>query len=197
MNLAAWRDLIWYFNIAATALLLVRLVVQGLYRSYPLLLGYFLVDLAAESVLVSLGPNSPAYFYAYLAGQAIKLGLAVSVVLELYHLALAGHPALAKFGRRAAGYMMLLLAVIAVVGLYFGPPVPPGRGPALHYFLSFERTMDSVLAAFLIVISLFMLWFPLRIRRNAALYLGGFVAYFLAHGPALLAMNAWPPYTPV
>ena len=127
MNLADWRDLIWYLNIAATALLLGQLVVQRLYRSYPLLLGYFLVDLALEIALVLLGPNSPPYFYTFLGGQAIKLVLVTWVVLELYRLALVGHPALSKFGRRAAGYVLLVLAGVAGAGLYFGPPVPPRR----------------------------------------------------------------------
>jgi hypothetical protein len=90
---------------------------------------------------------------------------------------------------------MLLLAGVAAAGLYFGPSVPPRRWPPLHYFLSFERTMDSVLVVLLIVISLFLLWFPLKIRRNAALYIGGFVGYFLARAGALLAMNTWPAYT--
>jgi len=196
MNLTGWLNLIWYLNIAATALLLVQLVAQRLQRSYPLLVAYFLLDLAQEIVGLWVIPNSRPYFYTYLGGQALKLILAVLVVLDLTRLALAGHPALAKFGRSAAGYVMLLLAAVASVGLYFGPPVAPQRSPALHYFLSFEHSMDSILAAYLILISLFMLWFPVAIRRNAALYIGGFVAYFLNRGAALLAMNTWPTRTP-
>src|SRR5262249_44652733 len=99
MNLADWRDLICYFNIAATALLLVQLAIHGLYRSYRLLFAYFLADLLQEMLGLFLAPNSVGYFYTYLGGQAIKLILAVWVVLELYRLALERHPALAKFGR--------------------------------------------------------------------------------------------------
>ena len=53
MNLAAWSDLIWYLNIAATTVLLGQFVLQRLYRSYPLLFGYFLVDLAQDAVALN------------------------------------------------------------------------------------------------------------------------------------------------
>ena len=81
-------------NIAPTTVLLGQFVLQRLYRSYPLLFGYFLVDLAQDVVALLLTPNSRPYVYTYLGGQAVKLVLAVLVVLELYRLALAGHPAL-------------------------------------------------------------------------------------------------------
>jgi hypothetical protein len=169
--------------------------VQWLHRSYPLLLVYFLADFAQEMVALQMPPTSRAYFYTYLGGQALKLVLAALIVLDLTRIALSGHPALARFGHRTAGYLMLLLAGIACAGLYLGPAVPPKRYPALHYFLSFERTMDSVLVVFLIVISLFLLWFPLKLRRNAALYIGGFVAYFLVRTMATLAADGWPALT--
>jgi hypothetical protein len=40
----------------------------------------------------------------------------------------------------------------------------------------------------------FIAWFPVRLAKNFAWYLGGFSAYFLARWLGLLALDAYPEY---
>jgi hypothetical protein len=76
--------------------------------------------------------------------------------------------------------------------------VPPGQSPLLHHFFAFERTMDACLLIFLLLIGFFITWFPVRLKRNVALYIGGFLIYSLARSSGLLLLNilpsqfAWP-----
>jgi hypothetical protein len=124
-----------------------------------------------------------------MVGQAVKIVLVVFVVLELYRLALAGQPALAKYGQETAGVALATAACVASLGLLVDSTVPPGRSVILYRFFSFERTMDTWILILLVVICLFMTWFPVRMKRNVAFYLGGFMFHFFARPAGLLLLN--------
>jgi hypothetical protein len=190
--LAQWLSAIWYLNLAATLALIVSLATNGLFRIYRCLFAYLVADATQTLILVAVSRRKNLYAYIYLAAQLLKLLLAVFVVLELYRLALAGRPALARFGQNTVSYWLAAAAAIAALGLALDRAVPPGGSPILHYFNSFERTMDAWLLIFLVLISCFMAWFPVRVKRNGGLYMAGFVIYFLSRFIGLLWSNKVP-----
>ena len=51
--------------------------------------------------------------------------------------------------------------------------------------------MDGTTALFLIIISIFMAWFPVRMRRNVILYAGGFIVWSLSRSAAVHVVNQW------
>lgn len=187
-----WLDWAAYLDLAAIIGLIVSLVLNRLYRVYRCFFAYMAADALETVVGLAFFGDHNLYAYIYLAGQFLKLILAVFVVLELYRLALQGHPALAKFGRNTVAYVLIAAALVAAAGLTLDRYVPPGRSPILHRFFSFERTMDVWLMIFLILISLFMTWFPVRLSRNRVLYITGFVLYFLSRSAGLLLINLEP-----
>jgi hypothetical protein len=191
-----WLDWAGYLDLAAIIALIVSLSVNRLYRVYRCFFAYMAAD-ALEGIAAltffSQNHRKNLYAYLYLAGQFIKLILAVFVVLELYRVALQGHPALAKFGRNTVAYLLTAAAAVAAAGLMLDRYVPPGHSLILSRFYSFERTMNAWLLIFLIVISLFMTWFPVRLKRNSVLYIAGFVIYFLSRSAGLLLINLYPP----
>ncbi len=182
---------VWYLNIGATLVLVFRLALNGLIRVYRWLFLYMLADTLQQMVRLPFQFNENRSAEIYMVGQAAKTVIAVFVVLELYKLALAERPALAKFGRNTVGYVLAGAAVIALGGLILDPSVPPVSSKILYHFYSFERTMDVWVLIFLLLISLFMTWFPVRMKRNVAFYIGGFVVFFFARFIHLLrAMKA-------
>jgi len=181
-----------YLNLAAILGLVASLLLNGLYRVYCFFFAYMAADALQTVAGLAFFGDHNLYAYIYLGGQSVKLILAVFVVLELYHVALRGHPALAKFGRNTVGYVLIAAALLAVAGLMWDRHVPAGRSPILHRFNSFERTMDEWLVIFLVLISLFMTWFPVRLNRNSVLYIAGFVMYFLSRSAGLLLTNVDP-----
>jgi hypothetical protein len=190
-----WLDWAVYLDLAAIIGLIVSLSVNGLFRVYPCFFAYMTADALegiAAQVFFAGNHHNNFYAYFYLAGQFVKLILSVFVVLELYRVALQGHPALARWGRNTVAYVLVIAAAVAVAGLTIDRYVPPGHSAILHRFNSFERTMDTWLVIFLILISLFMTWFPVRLKRNSVLYIVGFVIYFLSRSAGLLLLNLYP-----
>ncbi len=53
--------------------------------------------------------------------------------------------------------------------------------PYLRLFHLFEQTMNGTIAIFLILISFFMTWFPVRLRRNVIAYISGFIVWTLTN----------------
>src|SRR5215471_3717744 len=191
MRLSLAEQILWYLNIAAVLFLLVRLQVQRLSRIYPSLFCYFLVDALQQVVAVAFARRRTVYGEIYFVGQAAKIALAIWVVLELYQLALAQQPALARFGRRTLDYLFALAVVAGLVNFFYtGFVAAPGNYPT--GFFRLESTIDLVTLVVLVLITVFLLWFPVRSTRNVAFCLGGFVLYSFQRWAGLLLAAIWP-----
>src|SRR6185295_3076613 len=55
-----------------------------------------------------------------------------------------------------------------------------------------ERTIDSTILMVLLFISGFLLWFPVRVRRNIVVYMTGFVLFYFFRSAGLLVTNLLP-----
>jgi hypothetical protein len=181
----------FYVNVIAKAALTLRLFLSGLHAVYRSFFLYLAFDLT-ESVILAIVPFDTEYRNIYMAGHGIKVILGVLVVMELYRVALAGQPALSAYGQRTVAYFLVAAMLLAAGGLRLDSSIPAGQPVILHYFLSFERTMDAWLMGFLVIISLFMGWFPVRVKRNVVFYIAGFVLYFFSRSTGLLLTNMLP-----
>jgi hypothetical protein len=189
---AHWLSAVWYLNLAATVALALNLARTGLHRVYRFLFVYLAMDAAQTVDLMPLRTHRKAYAWNYVFTQPVKVLLAIFVILELYRVALAQRPALARFGRDTVGCVLAAAAAGAFSLLMLDSSIPRGQDKVLHRLYSFERTMDIWMLIFLIAISAFMAWFPVRMTRNGALYIAGFVVYFLARASGLLLVNLAP-----
>jgi hypothetical protein len=192
--LAQWLHSLWILNLLGALALALNLARNGLYRTYQFLFAYLLADVAQDVALMVLPSHSNAYGYTYAFTQPIKTVLAVLVVLELYQVALAQRPALARFGRNTVGCLLAGAAAAALCFSFVDASIPTGGSLILHVLNTVERTMDLGMMVFLVVISLFIAWFPVRVTRNGALYIGGLLVYFLARATGLLLTNLVPPW---
>ena len=121
--------------------------------------------------------------------------LGVVLAIRLWKLALLGYPALARFGRQIAIYMLLTALSLAVVGLLLEPATPRGQNPTVHSLQAIEGAVDSMVLVFLVAAVLFLLWFPVKVRRNVAVCIGGFVFYLFHRWAGLLLVNLYPKYS--
>lgn len=192
---AHWLNAIWSLNLVATVALALNLVRTGLVSVYRFLFVYLAADVAQTIPLMLLRSHRKSYSWTYVHTQPVKVVLAIFVILELYRVALAQRPALARFGRDAVGYILAAAAVGALALLMLDSSVPPGQPKVLHLLFSFERTMDEWMLLFLIVIRVFMTWFPVRMTRNGAIYVAAFAIYFLARAAGLLLVNVVPDFS--
>jgi hypothetical protein len=180
---------LWYLNMAAAAVLSVRLYFQRLAGIYPFLIAYLLAQSLEQILELAFGQGRHRNTYAriYFTGQGVKVVLIILVVLELFDRALMQQPALAKFGRRMLGYSFSLAVGIGLVNLL----LDTGANSFLDGFLRLERSVDLVAFILLIVMSGFLLWFPVRAHRNAVYWLAGFMIYLFFRWTGLLLGNLW------
>jgi hypothetical protein len=200
MNFSTAEDLLWYLNIIAGAWLVFRLIRQHLWPVYRFLFAYLLCDIAQQiaglTVRAVLAKPGPAYSDIYFGGQAVKLVLSVFIVLELYELSLSSHGAIAAYGKKMASYALLAVCALAALQLILAPPreVPRVNDLLRQYLWAYERTVDLALLLLLLGMIGFLTWFPVKIAKNYAYYLGGFSTYFLARWIGLFAVGGFPQY---
>jgi hypothetical protein len=183
-----------YLNGAIDVCLLIQLLRYRLIRTYCWLFGYFLADVLQILLLIRLPSRSAWYGHIYFGGQAVKAALGVALAIRLWRLALRGYPALARFGRQIVIYMLLAAISVAAVGLLLEPATPRGQNPVAHTLQAIEGAVDSMVLAFLGAAVLFLLWFPVKVRRNVAVCIGGFVFYWFQRWAVLLLLNWYPGY---
>jgi len=91
--------------------------------------------------------------------------------------------------KKTVGYVLGAATLIAAVGLMIDSKIPAIQPRLLHTFHRLERTMNLVFLLFLLLIAIFMTWFPVRLKRNAAVYLGVYFFYFVAREVGLVWIN--------
>ena len=174
---------------ALTAAVLVKLYLTGLIGIYKLLFAYLALDFCSSIAGLFIPYRSTAYGNYYFSAQTLKILLAAFMLVEIYSLALERHPALAQFVRSAVGYILGAAALIPLIFLFAGHS---GKAhPYMRAFLFFEQTMDATMAMFLILISAFIAWFPVRMRKNVIIYIGGFIVWSLSRSALVHVINLW------
>jgi len=186
-----WEKGILWLTLGLTAAVLVRLWSSGLINIYKLFFCYFAVDFLSTLAALTIPYNTKRYGDAYFTCQTLKILIAAFMLVEIYALALERTPALAQFGRNTVAYILGATAVIPLIGLWLAHLLSAGAHPLLRLFYLFEQTMDGTMAIFLIIISIFMAWFPVRMRRNVIVYIGGFIVWSLSRSTYAYILNRW------
>jgi len=182
----------FYLNVVAELGLLYRLIRCRLYGTYRSLFLYLLLQVVESIALLTAGQGTWLYVYIYWGAQSLNIFVALYVVQDLFHIALAEHPAIASFGRRSVLAAMVLAAGVALVGITLDATVLPGHYWGIQRFLTFERTMNFVILIFLLLISILLLWFPVEVRRNIVVYISGFLLFAASRSSGLLLLNLLP-----
>ena len=176
--LAKATEWLLYASIAGTLLLIGVLAKRGLQRVYRWFFIYQVFN-AVESC-VALVPVQQRYMIGrYAISHTFKTILTALVVLEIYRLTLHERKALAQFGRNMVGYALGLSFLASLLRLLFYGSVPADKA-VLFYVLAIEGVVDSTILGFLCLMGIFLLWFPVRIRKSLVAYFLGYVFYFSA-----------------
>lgn len=183
---------LFYLNFMAQLVLLYRLLHSRLYRIYLSLFLYWLLQALPSVALMAIPIHSHPYVYVYWGAQTINVLMAVFVVQDVYRIALLEHPAVASFARRTVLAAMAIAAIVALSGITLDSTILAGQSRAVHRFATFERSMNIVILLFLLLISVLLLWFPIRVRRNIVVYISGFVLFSASRSFGLLLYNLRP-----
>lgn len=176
-----WENGVWYLVIALTGAVFVKLSLTGLFKIYKLLYCYLGLSLFSSLIALTIPYDSPTYGILYISSETARILLAAVLVVEVYSLALENTPALARFGRNIVGYILIAAMVVPAVAVFLDNSGSREPYPYLRLFHLFEQTMNGTIAIFLILISFFMTWFPVRLRRNVIAYISGFIVWTLTN----------------
>jgi hypothetical protein len=174
------ESLVWYLNTAAALLVAIKFLAAGLGRSYPVLAVY-LVSLPARSLLLmALQANQYLYGWVYIITSPMLSLLTAWAGLEIYRLVLEAYSGLSVLGRRSLAATAAVGGAIAFLTVQMGLQVPNEPYPTLRLFFLLDSWVSGVVLFFLVTLTGFVLWFPVPLRRNVAVYSFGLCAKLAA-----------------
>ena len=168
-----------YLYLVLATVLLWKLHATGLATTYRRLFFYLAFDFLFTLGGFAFTQNQFWSGIFYFSGQTIKIVIAAFVLIEIYARALENTPALAQYGRNMVAYILGASALLPLVLLLIDRT--PSRYWELAAFFRLEQTMGAAMGIFLIILTAFLLYFPVRMKRNVLFYASGFTAWALVH----------------
>ncbi len=171
-------------SLLAAAILVVRLLVTGLWRHYPIFFWYFVFRIPNSVwplVIENPGPTN-LYEHVYIATEPITWIFHVLVVVELYRLVLQRYRGIYSLLRWAMYGSVAVGVTISVLTLL--PKIKPHASldsRLLGIFFATQRGIDFALAVFLILILFFLSQFPVQLNRNILLHASLYTVFFLGN----------------
>ena len=196
-----WIFLSQYADIVLASILVLRLLSLRLHRIYVILAVFVAYD-AVQSViaLLELATRNPQVDDRVI--WMIMRSLAWVVSLWMVHSLLAAIlqklPGISRLSRILFKGVFLgatTLALLTAIPEYVrrGSSEADSVNRALVIGLALERAISIAALLVLLVMLVFILWFPVQMPRNLAVFSGGLVVYFGAN-TALLLMLTYLPY---
>ena len=182
-----WQVALLGCNIVAFATLFLRVVSTRQIKSYPALVSWLGFNIALGFVPLFVHMDVLFYYWFFIAVESCSLMLYLFTVLELYGKVLKGLPGLASTARIVIQVVVPASAIVAlaVLGLERLPVVS-----YLDWFYRIDGTVITTLLFFVLMITGFMVWFPVRIARNTVVYSLGYAAYLLPKAASLFLRNS-------
>jgi hypothetical protein len=165
------------------ACLVMRLLASGLAHLYKYFFCYLLVQLLETLLPFTL--HGDLYGWAFLAFQCIKLCFYVLIIFELYAVLLRDLEGIARLARR---YSVVALGISMVLSVLVVTALPLPHNPLRKLFY-IEIPIISSLVLFMLLIAVFLAYYPVPLHRNALVYSIGYVVYFISKTALLFIYN--------
>jgi hypothetical protein len=170
--------------LAQTVLLIIlvaRLWSADLYRIYPFFFGYLLAELLRIAIMSMIPFNGRAYPTFWVVTELIVDCFYTLIVVELYRVVLRDLQGIATTSRR----YITRTVVVAILGsllLLLLEEAP--KNPVSATFVV-DRAIVFSLVIFILLVSVFLVYYPVRLSRNVVFYSIGYAVYFLTKATAL------------
>ncbi|MBV9035390.1 MAG: hypothetical protein JO182_12955, partial [Acidobacteriaceae bacterium] len=184
-----WELIVQCSNLALGILLIIRLFSTKLYKVYKPFCIFLITDLIiiASWVLSAAFKPFSGHFYllTWLIVQPLVWLFTLLMVYSLLERILVQLPGVLRLSKRVLHGTFLLAILIGLVSAWFEYRAPGfifQRENLLTRFwvteLVFDRVVASTALLSLVAILIFLLWFPITIPRNLAVFSVGLVIYF-------------------
>jgi hypothetical protein len=153
---------LWVATVLTEALVVVRLVREGLIRKYPLFAAFLMVDVICSILLMQTDIKSRIYAAAFRLGTLVMTVFRLGVVAELYERICGHFPGIGRFRAGMAAVLVLLAALITV--FTFRPNLVNQWAFPQTVVVVVQRFQSEILASVLIMTWIF-LRYVLSIRQ--------------------------------
>jgi hypothetical protein len=168
----------------AFASLVTRLLVSGGARLYKYFFFYLIVELLETLVPFTIR-SVGLYGKLYLAFECIKLCFYALIVFELYSVLLRDLKGIARLAKR---YSVVALGISVLLSLLVVTALPlPVRLLRKLFYVEIPIILSLVL--FMLLIAVFLAYYPVPLHLNALVYAIGYVVYFISKMAALFIFN--------
>lgn len=165
-----------------------RIWKADLIRTYPYFFCFLIVQ-ALQCVFPFVIPfMTNLYRNVFVASEVLALVFYVLMVQEVYGSVLRGLKGLATVARRFI--MGSVIAAILVSALLLFAGKAPVTLTGLLFL--FDQGIMSTLLLFVLLISCFLVYYPVSLKRNVLVYSIGYAFYFLAKTGTLFLRNTGP-----
>jgi len=184
-NTPLWQLVVFACNLFAFIALFSRILLARLAGSYPALVVWLIFNIVGSIIPWVVPMDTRSYYWFYIWAEGASLVLYLLVVVELYGKVLKRLPGVASTMK---AFIEIVVPVCALSSLLL---VGLERHPHLYLeeLQRAERTVITSLFLFVLLITAFMVWFPIRVVRNTVVYSIGYAVYLVPKGAALFLAN--------
>lgn len=184
-SLEQWVRCMTLLYAGSASVLAIKLWHEGLHRRYKFFLWFLVADALHIIALLSVPYHTNLYAWVYFASEPLIAIFYCLIVLEMYELVLQDYPGIAALSRWMLRFIFPL-AILLSLGL-LSPGLRAGAPsyPILQTFLVVQRTVVFTVLIFLVLIELFLFWYPLSLSRNTLLYCVGYLVFFTSQTAGL------------
>lgn len=184
-----------------SVLLVIKLVRLKLHSAYRVFCAFLLFEILSESfvflerftVLNNLMDYRITWLIVHLGSWTLSFGIVYALLRDI----LANLPGILRFARRILNVALPVSALIALVSarVEYSASVAPSLTSNLDYVVSvalvLERLVATIAVLVLLVMLAFILWFPVKMPRNLAVFSIGFSVYFSVKATLILIHDFW------
>lgn len=179
------QQILLLLEILALLTLCIRLWQEGLHRIYRYFFVYLGLQLVQTLIPFLVPLQSRLYRDLFVTSQVLMVVFDAMVVLELYSVILQNLKGIARIAGRYVRITLMVAVVIALGLLRWENNTATMTG----YLFAFQRTVMSILVVFLLLISAFLVYYPVPLGRNVIVYIAGYTAYFLTAAAVTMIQN--------
>lgn len=170
---------------AALALLMVRLLASGLARQYKYFSCYVAVDLIQTTAPFFISFRSNLYGTVFVVTEGLMLCLYVLIIFELYSVVLRDLKGIARVARL---FTVGAITISIIAALLLRGTLPRPRYLIEQVFL-LEIPVVASVVIFILLLTVFLVYYPIPLHRNGLVYASGYAVYFLSKA-ALRFLNS-------
>jgi len=191
--LGLFEQVFWYLGTIGTILVAVRMMAVRLVGHYPLFFAFLVVSTVRTAILLGHHPGYSPYVNRWIISEPLLWVMYILVVYEIQRRVLKDFPGVESLGRWILTGALVLAVSVSSLTLWPDLQSNVKDFPVLQLVNVVRRGIATILMTFLLLVSGFLVWFPVPLPRNLVVHSLVFTFWFLSITFSLFVRNVFGP----